>query len=147
MKVSRKTDYAVRALAYIAFIHIDKGVEERIFVSEVADKVDVPKSFLAKIMQDLARLGIIHSHRGTNGGFSLARQPSEITLGDIFRAMEGTLAVRDCMVDPEFCMFVNICGMKGVWEEAQESFLSVLDRTTLEKLVTSRTGIWKKETA
>ena len=130
MKITRRSEYAIKALAYLVSVADDR----RALVSEIAEAAGIPQSFLAKIFQDLARAGLIRSHRGAGGGFSLARSASEITVKDIVEKAEGTIYIHECLGDSKFCQYDSSCALRDVWREAQERFLAVLDGMTLEEL-------------
>ncbi|HEX5101434.1 MAG TPA: Rrf2 family transcriptional regulator [Polyangiaceae bacterium] len=91
MKLSNKGRYAVRALFDIAFYN-DGGPTQ---VKEIAERQGIPPRFLEQIFQDLKRAGVVGSKRGPQGGYSLARRPADIRLGDVVRALEGPIALGD----------------------------------------------------
>jgi Rrf2 family protein len=91
VKLSNKGRYAVRALFDIAF-HNDGGPTQ---VRDIAERQAIPPRFLEQIFQDLKRAGIVGSKRGPQGGYSLARRPGDIRLGDVVRALEGPIALGD----------------------------------------------------
>jgi Rrf2 family protein len=91
VKLSNKGRYAVRALFDIAF-HNDGGPTQ---VRDIAERQAIPPRFLEQIFQDLKRAGIVGSKRGPQGGYSLARRPVDIRLGDVVRALEGPIALGD----------------------------------------------------
>ena len=87
MKLSNKGRYAVRALFDIAFYNEGRPTQ----VKDIAERQNIPPRFLEQIFQDLKRTGIVGSKRGPQGGYSLARRPGEIRLGDVVRALEGPI--------------------------------------------------------
>lgn len=89
MKLSNKGRYAVRALFDIAFYNDGRPTQ----VKDIADRQGIPPRFLEQIFQDLKRAGIVGSKRGPQGGYSLARRPAEIRLGDVVRALEGPITL------------------------------------------------------
>ena len=89
MKLSNKGRYGVRALFDIAF-HNDGGPTQ---IREIAEREMIPARFLEQIFQDLKKAGLLSAKRGPRGGYHLARPASEITLGDVFRALEGPIVV------------------------------------------------------
>lgn|SRR5690606_14494724 len=89
MKLSNKGRYAVRALFDIAFYNEGRPTQ----VKDIAERQSIPPRFLEQIFQDLKRAGIVGSKRGPQGGYSLARRPVEIRLGDVIRALEGPIAL------------------------------------------------------
>jgi len=87
VKLSNKGRYAVRALFDIAFYNEGRPTQ----VKDIAERQNIPPRFLEQIFQDLKRSGIVGSKRGPQGGYSLARRPAEIRLGDVVRALEGPI--------------------------------------------------------
>jgi len=85
VKLSNKGRYAVRALFDIAFYNEGRPTQ----VKDIAERQNIPPRFLEQIFQDLKRTGIVGSKRGPQGGYSLARRPVDIRLGDVVRALEG----------------------------------------------------------
>jgi Rrf2 family protein len=136
MKITRRSEYAIKALAYL----VGRGKDQRVLVAEISEAAGIPQSFLAKIFQDLARAGLIRSHRGAGGGFSLAKDASDITVKDIVEKAEGTIHIHDCLGDSRFCEHNETCALRDVWKEAQDRFLAVLDGMTLEELAAPISG-------
>ena len=95
----------------------------------------MPESFLAKIFQSLTRAGLVTSHRGARGGFSLARAADEITVRDVVEAIDGPISLNACVLWPEECQRSSGCPMHAVWERAQERMMSVLGDVTVDELV------------
>lgn len=95
MKLSNKGRYGVRALFDIAFHNEGRATQIR----EIADRETIPVRFLEQIFQDLKKAGLIGAKRGPRGGYHLARPAAEISLGDVFRALEGPIVV--CSSDEE----------------------------------------------
>ena len=103
-------------------------------VSVLANAEGLSVSYLAKIFQDLAKAGLVRSHRGAKGGFSLARPPAEITLIEIIEAIEGPIALNRCLVAWEECEKRDACGLYPVLAQAQEQLTSMLRGTSLQAL-------------
>lgn len=91
VKLSKKGRYAVRALFDIAFNNEGQPTQ----VKDIAERQTIPARFLEQIFQDLKRAGIVASKRGPQGGYSLARLPERISLGDVVRALEGAIALAE----------------------------------------------------
>ncbi len=135
MQVTRAGEYAVIGLSYLA----RQPAGRTVMIDEISDSEQIPKSFIAKIFQSLARHGLVISHRGARGGFSLARPPSEISLLDIFQGVEGDFALQKCVADEPECVVsesrLGACSLCGVFLEAQHKVNEVFSRTTLEDLL------------
>lgn len=129
MLVTRKTDYAVRCVVYLA------GDKDRVSsVSKVSEAMHIPKTFLAKIVQKLARAGLVESLRGTNGGFRLAKRPSDISLLDIMKAIQGPAAINLCAVDSRKCRLSGTCSVHPIWIHLREYVNTMLQEQTIDRL-------------
>lgn len=127
MQISRKADYALRAALYLAAQDPGRSCS----ASEIAGRQNVPQRFLEKIIRDLMRRGLVHSKRGWDGGYALARPPQEITFREVIEAVEGPIAVNACMDPAQCCALSPRCTMIAVWSEVQRRVLEVFSRTTL----------------
>ena len=128
MRLTSHADYALRILLYLA-THRERLVS----TEEIATAYGISRNHLTKIVQRLGQGGWIEVRRGRGGGIRLGREPAEINVGEVVREFEATLAVVECL-DPEnnTCVVAPACGLKGVFSEATEAFLAVLDRYTLD---------------
>jgi Rrf2 family protein len=129
MLVTRKTDYAVRCVLYLA-----RDKDQVSNVTEVSKAMHIPKSFLAKIFQKLVRAGMVESIRGMNGGFRLAKKPSEISLLDIMTAIQGPAAINLCAVDSRKCRRSSTCSVHPVWVELRRDVNRKLQEQTIDQL-------------
>jgi Rrf2 family protein len=133
MQISRKVDYALRAVIYLAI----RSDQRPCSVAEIAAREGIPKKFLEKIIQDLIRDGLVRSTRGAQGGYTLAREPAMITFKNIIEAIEGPVSVNVCVGDDgdghesHECALQPRCGMLWVWQEAQRRVMDVFANTTL----------------
>jgi len=130
MELTRKGEYAIRGIIYLA----KKRVGEISLLSEIAEATDVPQMFLAKIFQSFAKTGLIGSFRGTGGGFTLTRDPSTITLREIVEAVEGPIIPNRCLMHDEVCNRAATCTVHPVWRRVQEQVVAILDGVTLADL-------------
>ena len=132
MKLTRGGEYGIRGVLYLA-----QQSEGRVsMLSAIAKVQDVPPRFLAKIFQALAKAGLVKSHRGAKGGFSLAKPAAEITIKDVIEAIEGPLHLNICLMAEGECSREKICPAHAVWEEAQEKMMSVLTKANFADLAT-----------
>jgi Rrf2 family protein len=133
VKVTAKADYAVRATLELAQVEDGLVKGERI-----AQAQSIPLKFLENILIDLRHAGIVHAQRGAEGGYRLARDPSEVTLGEVIRAVEGPLAsVRG--EPPEAVSYEGAAeNLQTVWIAVRASLRSVLDDLTLSEVVEGR---------
>jgi Rrf2 family protein len=88
--------------------------------------MDMPKSFLAKILQKLARANIVKSYRGVKGGFRLARKPKEINLLEVIEAIQGPVVMNICALDKKMCRFSGTCTIHPVWIEVRKQVEKLL---------------------
>jgi Rrf2 family nitric oxide-sensitive transcriptional repressor len=135
MQLTKYTDYALRVL-------ISLGHRERTTISEIATAHGISENHLMKIVHGLSKLGYIETLRGRGGGLKLAREPREISVGEVVRSTEETLSVVECLVDGYAgdCQLNAGCRLKSVLREAQNAFLETLDGYTLEDLLTKGRG-------
>jgi len=135
MRLTRGADYAARGIIYLAAMPPDAVV----LVKDIAASERLPENYLSKIFQDLAKDGLVRSHRGARGGFSLARPAEDITLRQVIEAIEGPIALSRCLSATDSCDCEGTCAMRPVFAQAQARFLEVLDHTTLKDL--NRPGV------
>lgn len=128
--LTRKGDYAVRGMVFLA--SRPRGSVSQ--VRDVASSVDVPPALLAKIFQDLCKLGFVRSYRGTGGGFELARPASGISLLEIIEAVDGPVAMNRCIVERGSCGREEFCGVHPVWIKMQQKMKTELARVSLRQL-------------
>ena len=131
MKVTRGTDYGVQGILYLAA----QPPEKVSLLHEIAHNQTIPESYLAKIFQDLTKAGLVRSHRGAKGGFSLARPASEITLRQVIEALQGPICLNRCLDIREGCPNSETCPVSEVLRKAQAQLLATLDAATLAQMV------------
>jgi Rrf2 family protein len=131
MKLSRKSDYALRGLVYIA-LHESDGL---VRLKDLAKEENIPFKFLEGILRELANVGILRSKRGAGGGYVLNRLANQITLGQVFRLMDGPLAPINCVSKTAYapcdCPNEATCGLRSVMQDVRDSIAEIVDRTTL----------------
>jgi Rrf2 family protein len=135
--ISARTDYAIRALLMLAEqAQTTPSPGVPISVDTLASRQTLPRKFLEAILGDLRRAGIVVSRRGPNGGYTLSRPAAEISLGDVFRAVDGPLAeVRG--LRPHETSYDGVAEhLPVVWVAVRASLRRVLDGTSLEQLLT-----------
>jgi Rrf2 family transcriptional regulator, nitric oxide-sensitive transcriptional repressor len=131
MQLSAWSDYSIRVLMQAALRQ-----PARVTVDEVAATYGISRHHLVKIVHDLGRHGYLATQRGIGGGFTLARPPEEIGLGDVVRLGEETETVIACRDGQDrVCRLLPCCRLKGVLDEAAAAFFAVLDNYTLADLV------------
>jgi Rrf2 family protein len=130
MRITAKADYAVRAALELAAVKDDEPVKGE----QLAESQQIPLQFLEHILLELKHARIIRTKRGVRGGYWLARDPSEITLADVIRAVEGPLAnIQDSAPeDTEYPGHAEL--LKDVWIAVRANLRAVLERVTLADL-------------
>lgn len=132
MVLSQKAKYALRALLMLA----EADPEELVLVKDIADHQNVPRKFLELIMLELKRHGFVHSQRGRNGGYTLARPAEAISFGQVIRALDGPLAPLPCASVTGYrrcadCADEQTCAIRRVMRRVRDAMADILDRTTL----------------
>jgi Rrf2 family protein len=132
MKISKKAQYGLRAMVYLAK---NSSKDNPHSLKEVSKKEEIPFDFLEKIIMELQGAGLTKAKKGVTGGYFLARSPKKITAGEIVRALEDTVPV-SCAG----CQMIRNCSTKNVWEKVQNSVDSTLNSTTLADLIKKKNG-------
>lgn len=137
MRLNLQTDYALRLL-----MHLAVNEEHLCTIAEIAERYDISKNHLMKVAHALGKEGVIGTVRGRSGGLHLAQPATEIVIGDIVRLMEADLAVVECFQGgSNQCAITPACRLKGVFGEAVNAFLKVLDNYTIDHLVRRNTKL------
>ena len=131
MQLTRFSDYSLRTLIYLGI-----NGRRRCTIREIAKAYGISENHLMKLVHNLGRKGFVATTRGKNGGLELAMPASEINLGDVFRATEGNFHLVECFADTNSCPIAGPCVLSRVLDEALQAFMEVLDRHTLEDLLT-----------
>ncbi len=128
MQVSRKVDYALRAVIHLAN---DEHRGRACSVAEIAERESIPKQFLEKIIRDLIRTGLVRSRRGPHGGYVLARPADTVTFRHVIEAVEGPISLNVCVGAHAECSLIGACGMNRVWAEGQRRVMDLFQNTTI----------------
>ncbi|MDD2321430.1 MAG: Rrf2 family transcriptional regulator [Geobacteraceae bacterium] len=130
MELTRKGEYAIRGILYLA--RQPRGQVS--LVGEIAEASEVPKTFLAKILQNFVKVGLVSSSRGTGGGFMLARPAEQITLREVVEAVEGPIMPNRCLIGAGTCERDVSCPVHPVWEKVRREIVAILDGVTIAEL-------------
>ena len=130
MLVTRETDYAVRTVLFLA-----RNSGRKISVTEISREMEIPKTFLAKLLQRLVKHHVLISSRGVSGGFQLAKKPSEITLLDVMEVMQGPAGINVCAIDSGRCSLSSTCTVHPVWVDIRKEVEKRLQKVTIAKLM------------
>jgi len=131
MNVGRRVDYAVRALSFLAGQPAGKIVSR----ADIEKSQDIPSFYLSKIMKDLVAGGLVQSHIGSKGGFSLAKLATSISIKDVYETVERPLVLMDCLQrGADYCSYCSVCTQKSIWEEAQKVLADFLGRISINDI-------------
>jgi Rrf2 family transcriptional regulator, iron-sulfur cluster assembly transcription factor len=130
LHITRKGDYAIRGMVYLA----TRPMNRMSLISEMASGIDVSQTILAKIFQNLGKVGLVKSSRGMGGGFTLSRPAEEISLLEIVEAVEGPIVLNRCLLRQGMCDRDAECTVHPVWREVQEKMRGILGNVTLKQL-------------
>ena len=130
MLIRREGDYAVRCVLFLA-----RKRHSVMSSGEISRSASVPKSFVAKILQRLAKRGIVESVQGISGGFRLAKPPSRINLLEVVEAAQGPSAINICVVDKKKCDLSAACAVHPVWMELRDDLEKKLRRKTFARIL------------
>ena len=130
MLVPMKIDYGVRILVHLATLpenSIAKG-------SEISKARHIPEKFLFQISNDLIDKNFIVSIRGPNGGYSLKRSPSEISIAEVIQGLNKTMAPVSCIEFPDLCQISGQCSQQDMWSDVEQALVSKLETITVQDL-------------
>lgn len=130
MLISRTSQYAIQSMIYIATQPLGTPILSR----EVAEKLQVPAAYLAKIMQTLCKGGLVTSFRGRLGGFCLREDPAKIDLMRILQITEGADFTKDCVLGLKVCSDETACPMHAQWKPIKLEIINLLNQQTLATL-------------
>lgn len=133
MNLSTKGRYGLRALCELAIQSDEKPVS----LTRIAELQDLSLKYLEQIFHQLKKAGYIKSVRGVNGGYLLSKAPSEITVGEILRLLEGDIAPAHCVSEEcvDTCKHGGKCVTKPFWEELSQTVYKVMDDKTIQDLI------------
>ncbi len=131
-QLSKRTQYSLRALYALARNH-GRGP---MLIAQLAEEESIPKKFLEQILLALKNSGFVDSKKGKGGGYTLAHNPANITIGNVIRMMEGPLAPLPCASETRFrkcdeCVDIDTCGTRLVMRDVRDAIAEILDSTTL----------------
>ncbi len=134
MRLSKRGEYGLRAMIRLALPGPD-GMPSVVQIREISQHEQIPAKFLEQILLALKNAGLLHSKMGVGGGYYLARPPSEISLGNIVRVLDGPLAPVKCVsqmaYEPCGCPDEETCGLRLVMGDVRNAISNLLDGTSL----------------
>jgi len=129
-RISRLTDYGIVVMAHLAECKDDDSHNAR----ELAEDTQLPAPVVSKILKSLTRAGLLVSQRGSKGGYSLARAPSEISVVEMITALEGPVGITECTIHPGACAQESSCQVRDPWQRINSAVHAALDNITLADL-------------
>ena len=132
LRLSKKADYALMAVKHLA-VRGDRGSSS---AREIAEQYDIPIELMAKVLQRLARRGLVTSHQGTRGGYRLAKAASAISVADIIQAIDGPLTVTACSTESENCGQYAKCSVRDPLWRIKDRIVAALATCSLQEIAT-----------
>ena len=133
MQISRKADYAIRALTYVAAINGQRTCS----INEIAENEKIPREYLAKILKELTQKGYLISYKGVHGGYRLSKPRERITFLNILEATQGPFVLSTCNMDvheESGCKGKDCCASYEFWDELQKKLKKIFTEMNLGKI-------------
>jgi Rrf2 family protein len=130
LRLSKKADYALMAMKHLA-VHSDASSAS---AREIAEAYDIPLELMAKVLQRLAKSGLVLSLQGTRGGYRLAKATRQISVADIIQAIDGPLTVTACSTESENCGQYSKCSVRDPLWKIKDRIISALSDCTLQEI-------------
>jgi Rrf2 family protein len=140
LKLTKKADYGLMAMRHLA----ECSHEHACSAKDVADAYGIPQEALAKILQRLVKAGLLQSQHGTNGGYTLARDPGMISAFEVIRAIDGPLFITSCVTVRGECDQTDRCNIREPLRRVNDSIEEVLRRITISEMM-EKAGLNKNE--
>lgn len=131
MKLSTRGRYGIHAMYDLA-LNADCGPQP---IKTIAERENIPQAYLEQLVAVLKKEKLVVSTRGAQGGYMLSRRPEEITVGEVLRALEGGLALVDCLLEEDTCGKSCACPSRIVWLKIYEGLNQIVDSITLKDMV------------
>lgn len=131
MKLSTRGRYGIHAMYDLA-CHYNQGPQP---IKAIAERQAVPEAYLEQLFAALKRDKLVNSIRGAQGGYTLARAPQEVTVGDVLRTLEGGLNLVDCLLEEDACGKSCACPSRVVWLKIRDGLNAIVDGITLQDMI------------
>jgi Rrf2 family protein len=132
LRLSKKADYALIAMKHLAMNRDAASTSAR----EIAEHYDIPIELMAKVLQRLVRTGLLTSHQGTRGGYTLSRSSATISVADVIQAIDGPFTVTSCSTEDNTCEQFGKCSIRDPLWKIRERILSALGTVSLAEMAT-----------
>jgi len=130
LRMTKQADYGIVLMTYCA-----RRPGQRFAAPELAAETRLPAPTVSKILKLLAREGLLASHRGVKGGYSLARRPDQITVAAMISALDGPIAFTECIEDtPGVCSQESVCRLRANWQHINQTLRQALESISLAEL-------------
>ena len=139
LRLSKKADYALIAMKHLAIKSdgASRSSQSSTSAREIAEQYSIPIELMAKVLQRLARSGLLTSHQGTRGGYTLAKPTAAISVADIIQAIDGPLTVTACSTEDEQCEQFTTCNVRDPLWRIKDRILSALATCSLAEISTA----------
>ena len=131
LRLSKKADYALIAMKHLA---LSRDGAVSVSAREIAEQYDIPIELMAKVLQRLARRGLLTSHQGTRGGYRLGRASSAISVADIIQAIDGPLTVTACSTESDSCGQYAKCSVRDPLWRIKDRIIAALATCSLHEI-------------
>ena len=131
IRMTKQTDYAIVVMTHLA----SAADSERQNARDLASLTSLPAPMVSKTLKSLARAGLLVSHRGAKGGYTLSRRPEEVNVAEIIDSLEGPIALMECSAGPGRCEQETNCAVRDPWQRINQAILETLRHVTLRELV------------
>jgi Rrf2 family protein len=132
LRLSKKADYALIATKHLAMKREAASTSAR----EIAEQYDIPIELMAKVLQRLVRTGLLTSHQGTRGGYTLSRPAATISVADVIQAIDGPFTVTSCSSDNNSCEQYSKCNIRDPLWRIRERIVAALGTVSLAEMAT-----------
>jgi|SRR5215218_5504710 len=129
IRITKQTDYGI-----VLLTHVAAEPERQFNAPELAAETHLPLPMVSKILKLLTKEGLLDSHRGVKGGYSLSRQPESISMAEIITALEGPIAITECIEVAGDCSHEALCPVRGNWRRINQAVRAALEGITLAEL-------------
>jgi FeS assembly SUF system regulator len=137
LKISKKADYAMIALKHLA---LNRQLGESLSAGDIAGNYGISAPLMAKVLQQLARGGLVAARHGAMGGYTLAKDPARISALDAICAVEGPLSITSCVTHRGECIQASTCTVREPLRRVNDSILEVLGRVTISQMADDRSS-------
>ena len=140
LRLTKKADYGLMALKYLA----EHPETPSVSAKDIADTYGIPAQLLAKVLQRLAKVGLLRSHAGMNGGYALNKSPRTISAFEVIRAIDGPLFITSCTKGSKSCELEASCTVKEPLARVNDSIAGVLKSISINDLVDDETAATRR---